>query len=284
MNYLLYNSLSSSLKGEGKSHEKACLLENRFPNLKEINLIGLDHDAFIQNLKKDDVVIISGGDGTLNHFVNEIHGIDLPCDFYLVSNGTGNDFLNDNRDRADNDGLIKLNELLHNLPCVEVNGKSYRFFNGAGLGIDGDTCDEANKQKSKGKKKVNYVGIALKLILGNYKATTARVEINGKTLDIPDVFLASSMYGRYFGGGVLIAPNQDRTKNKLTFIVAHVKGRIRTLLALNSVNAGKAAKLKDIINFIETDEVTVRFSVPHALQIDGEVIENVTEYKAYVVK
>ncbi len=284
MNYLLYNSLSSSLKGEEKAKEKADILSQRFPDLKLTNLVDLDHDAFVFNLKSDDNVLLAGGDGSLNHFINAIHGIDLPCPFYLVPNGTGNDFAKDNADKIDDDGLIRLNELLHNLPCVEVNGKAYRFFNGTGLGIDGDTCNEANHQKEKGKKKISYVKIGLDLILKNYQTTTATVEINGKTYTFNDVFMASSMYGKYFGGGILIAKHQDRANKKLTFFVAKAKGKIKTLLALNSVNNGKADKIPKTIQYFETEEVKVKFSTPHALQIDGEIIENVTEYRAYVVK
>ncbi len=92
------------------------------------------------------------------------------------------------------------------------------------------------------------------------------------------------MYGKYFGGGILIAKHQDRASKKLTFFVAKAKGKIKTLLALNSVNNGKADKIPKTIQYFETEEVKVKFSTPHALQIDGEVIENVTEYRAYVVK
>lgn len=282
MNYLLYNSLSSSLKGKKKAEEISSNLADRFSNLEKIDLLNINHVDFLNGLKNDDNVIITGGDGTLNHFINKIEGKDLPCPFYLLSSGTGNDFAKDNEDKKDKDGLIRLNDLMHDLPIVEVNGKKYRFFNGAGLGIDGDTCAEANRQKSKGKEKISYIGITLNLILNKFKSAKATIEVNGETLVVDDTFLASAMYGKYFGGGVLIAEKQKRENRKLTLVVAHVKGRIRTLLALNKVNKGKSEKMKNQIMRYVTNSVTIKFSVPHALQIDGEVIENVTEYKAYI--
>lgn len=282
MNYLLYNSLSSSLKGKKKAEEISSNLAGRFSDLEKIDLLNINHIDFIDNLKDDDNVIITGGDGTLNHFINKIEGRDLPCPFYLLSSGTGNDFAKDNEDKKDEDGLIRLNDLMHDLPIVEVNGKKYRFFNGAGLGIDGDTCAEANRQKSKGKEKISYIGITLNLILNKFKSAKATIEVNGETLVVDDTFLASAMYGKYFGGGVLIAEKQNRENRKLTLVVAHVKGRIRTLLALNKVNKGKSEKMKNQIMRYVTNSVTIKFSIPHALQIDGEVIENVTEYKAYI--
>ena len=282
MNYLLYNSLSSSLKGKKKAEEISSNLAGRFSDLEKIDLLNINHIDFIDNLKDDDNVIITGGDGTLNHFINKIEGRDLPYPFYLLSSGTGNDFAKDNEDKKDEDGLIRLNDLMHDLPIVEVNGKKYRFFNGAGLGIDGDTCAEANRQKSKGKEKISYIGITLNLILNKFKSAKATIEVNGETLVVDDTFLASAMYGKYFGGGVLIAEKQNRENRKLTLVVAHVKGRIRTLLALNKVNKGKSEKMKNQIMRYVTNSVTIKFSIPHALQIDGEVIENVTEYKAYI--
>ncbi len=284
MNYLLYNSFSSSLKGKERAHKEALKLSKRFSDLIETNSVDMDHNAFISSLKKDDNVIIAGGDGTLNHFINMIHGIDLPCPFYFTAIGTGNDFAKDNSDKLDEDGLLKVNDLLRNLPFVEVKGKTYRFFNGTGLGIDGDTCAEANKQKKKGKKKISYIGITLKLILRNYKTTTATVEINGETLVVNDVFLVSSMLGRYFGGGIKVAKSQDRSSGKLTVVIANAKGKLKTLLALNEVNKGRADKIPETVKYYLTEEVKVRFSIPHSLQIDGEVIEDVTEYKAYISK
>lgn len=284
MNYLLYNSLSSSLKGEKIANEIISKLSDRFPDLKPINLLKEDKLAFVNSLKEDDNVVIAGGDGTLNHFINDIDGKDLVCPFYLFSSGTGNDFAKDNEEKKDEDGLIKINDLMHDLPIVEVKGKKYRFFNGAGLGIDGDTCAEANRQKAKGKEKISYIGITLNLILNKFESATATIEVNGETLTVEDTFLASAMYGKYFGGGVLIAEKQRREDRKLTLVIAHVKGRIRTLLALNKVNKGKSETMgKQIIRYV-TDSVTIKFSKPHALQIDGEVVEDVTEYKAYINK
>lgn len=57
--------------------------------------------------------------------------------FYFAS-GSGNDFL---RDMAQGSSkVLPLKEYIARLPQVRVNGKTHRFLNGIGYGIDGYCC------------------------------------------------------------------------------------------------------------------------------------------------
>ena len=94
-NYLLFNPYADG--GKGKENAEALLPEvaKRFENPETLSMVELNIEEFFKGLSKDDNVVMLGGDGTLNHFINRVDVENLPCNFYLYPSGTGNDFLND---------------------------------------------------------------------------------------------------------------------------------------------------------------------------------------------
>ena len=68
MNYLLFNPLSKNGTDRKIKDEAKLKLNKQFPQLEEINVIDLKIENFIKNLHDEDILILVGGDGTLNHF------------------------------------------------------------------------------------------------------------------------------------------------------------------------------------------------------------------------
>ena len=106
--------------------------------------------------------------------------------------------------------LFLLNDYLVNLPKVIVNGKSHYFINGVGFGIDGYCCEKGDELQAKSDKPVNYTAIAIKGLLFHFKKVSATVEVDGEVYNYKHVWLAPTMKGRYYGGGMKVAPDQDR--------------------------------------------------------------------------
>lgn len=94
----------------------------------------------------EDKVILTGGDGTLNHFVNEIGNLDIKCEIDYCPSGSGNDFYTDVANFEDS-RAVRINEFIKDLPILTVKGKDYRFINGVGFGIDGYCCEKVMKFK-----------------------------------------------------------------------------------------------------------------------------------------
>ncbi len=274
-NYVLYNPLSGNGRGE-KSVNYVKLPEGDavFLDVTEIS----DYSKFFDNLEKDDRVVICGGDGTLNRFINDTEKIDIKNDVLYLAAGSGNDFLNDINLKPTN-MPVKINEYIKNLPMLTVNGKSYRLVNGAGYGLDGLCCLEKEKAQKKGKKG-NYALIALKCILYAFKPRKATVCVDGVEYKYSRVWMTSAMFGRYFGGGIPIAPIQDRNNSDgcLSVIVAHNLNKLRIILLFLSIFKGNHIKYKKYVALHKCHEVTVKFDVPSPLQIDGEVIPDVQSY------
>ena len=278
MNYLLYNPKSS--KGADKQ---------KIESIKE-RLIGdvicqnvLEDDKYLeilQKLTKDDDVILVGGDGTLNKFVNKLGGKAPEARVYLYTNGTGDDFFKD-VSGGSKDEKILINKYIENLPTVTVKGETYYFINGVGYGIDGYCCEEGDRLHAISDKPVNYTKIAIKGILFKYKAANATVTVDGVTKTYKKCYIAPTMNGRYYGGGMLVAPKQDRLGDgSLTFVTMYGKGRLKTLMVFPSIFKGEHVNHTEMVDTITGRVITVKFDRPTALQIDGETISNVLEYTA----
>ena len=88
--YVLYNPLS----GNGKGEDNARLLEVVLPEpvfFFDMTRI-TNYAAFLSGMESSDCLIIAGGDGTLNRFVNDTAGIDIAQEILYFPIGTGNDF------------------------------------------------------------------------------------------------------------------------------------------------------------------------------------------------
>ena len=244
---------------------------------KVIDATTIDYPDFFGNLKKDDEVVIIGGDGTLNHLVNYVDCEKIKNNIYLYANGTGNDFLNDINGNVDEEVLI--NKYLVNLPVVHVKGRDVKYLNNMSFGLDGYCCEEADRIKSKTpNKKIDYTSIAIKGLLFKFKPKHAWVNVDGKEYEFDDVWLAPTMHGRYVGGGMIMAPNQDRFSDHLSLVVYMGKSKLVSLMRFPSIFKGEHIKYKNAVKVITGKKISVRFNEPCAVQIDGDTVLDVIEY------
>ena len=88
------------------------------------------------------------------------------------------------------------------------------------------------------------------------------------------------MNGKYYGGGMMIAPNQERLNEEgiVTTVIIHSKTRIAPLIYFPSIFKGQHLKKKHNVNIFEGKEIKVEFDKPTSLQIDGETFLKVNEY------
>lgn len=232
-------------------------------------------------LQPEDTIILCGGDGTLNRFVNlsGTEALTNPILYYPC--GSGNDFACD-LGKKQGDAPFPIGQYLKNLPLVEVNGERHRFLNGIGYGIDGYCCEVGDKMKQESDRPVNYAAIAVKGLLFHYHPTAASVTVDGCTHTYKKVWLAPTMNGRYYGGGMMPTPNQNRLGADvlLSTMVFHDSGKLRTLTAFPGIFKGEHVRHTDIVEILTGHDITVRFDRPTALQIDGETIPGVTAYRA----
>ena len=276
--YILYNPLA----GHGNQEEKNSALKAHLDGeCVECDVTGIkDYREFVASLDKDDKIVISGGDGTINRFVNSVDTDNIDNDILYYASGNGNDFLHD-LGKEPGSAPFKINQYLKNLPTVTVKGKTYKFINGVGFGIDGYCCEVGDKLKAESRK-VDYTAIAIKGLLYAFKPKNATVSVDGKEYGFKKCWIAPTMFGRFYGGGMMPTPNQDRLGDgRVSFMAFHRSGKLKTLMIFPKLFKGEHVKHTKYVTVIEGSKVNVKFDVPCALQIDGETVLDVSEYTVH---
>lgn len=273
--YVLFNPHAGNGLGEEKARALTMDAELCFCDMTKLD----SYEAFFAGIEPEDGVILAGGDGTLNRFLNDTEGLSIPNDILYYAIGSGNDFLKD-LNKEVGCAPFSIKEYLKNLPTVTVKGKTYRFLNNVGFGIDGYCCEVGDKLRQTTDKPINYAGIAIKGLLFHFKPRNAVITVDGKTYEFKKVWLAPTMNGRYYGGGMMVAPNQDRSNPEGTVSVSlmYGSGKLKTLMVFPSIFKGEHVKHAEMCKVLTGRKITVKFDQPTALQIDGETILGVTEY------
>lgn len=276
--YVLHNCKS----GDGQKLQQDELKRMIKEPLEFVDICSIsDYRKFFSGLQSDDFIIIVGGDGTLNRFINDTKDIAYVNEIRFYPNGTGNDFAHDLGYEKGCEPFV-INEYLKDLPEVTVNDNTYRFLNGVGYGIDGYCCEVGDKIKEIPGKKVDYTSIAIKGLLFHFKPANAVITIDGVEHIYQKVWIAPTMHGRFYGGGMIPTPKQERNNEEgiLSTMVFHRSGKLKTLMIFPSLFKGEHIKHTKYVEVLTGKDITVSFDRPCALQIDGETILNVSSYHA----
>lgn len=274
MIYILYNPLANNGNGLAGVEEVRAFCGAEACELHDITT--LDAKAFLMGLPADDRVILCGGDGTINHLINDLDGALPAVPIHAWRFGTGNDFIRDVT--ADSDPTAKtaaLSEYIQNLPRAIVGDKQIRFVNGCSGGVDSLVCAKMNEARGK---KPNYVTTALKAFFNDFKKTGVRITVDGVTHEFDGVWMAGAMNGRYQGGGMKFAPDQDRTGDRLCCYVWHGTSILGTLLHFPGVISGKYIHNQKHCEIRFGREITIEFRDPQPIQFDGEVLPDVKRF------
>lgn len=278
MTYILYNPLANGGHGYRGVKKIRASLGGERPIVR--NVTRLHIPAFLAGLGAEDRVIVCGGDGTLNFFINAIDGGELAVPVYMWQFGTGNDFLRDAAEGGEPQ-MVLLNEHIKNMPCAEVQGQRIRFANGCSCGVDALVCEMMDEQRRLHKsRKANYTALAVSAIFRRYRPMSGRVTVDGETREYKNLWMAAAMNGRYQGGGMKFAPDQDRNSDLMCCMVWHGTSALGTLIRFPSVIPGKHVRYKNICDIRFGREIRVELDGTAAAQLDGEVVSGVTGFTA----
>ena len=277
--HILYNSKS----GSRIAGIEACarLVKKRgSANLVDVQKIE-NHCEFISKIPEEDIIVICGGDGTLNHYINGLRGFKYPNKVLYYPGGSGNDFYHDVREGIA-PRLVNVTKYIKELPVAYINGEEYTFINGVGCGLDGYCCQLGEEKRKAKTEKVNYTAMAIKAILFDYNPADITVTVDGVEHSFENVWLSPLMQGRYFGGGMKAAPHQKRDSGELTLVVVHGASKLRLLTILPSVFTGEHIKYEKYVSVFTGKEIKISYDVPKPVQIDGEIIPLATDITAKV--
>jgi len=210
-------------------------------------------------------LVVLGGDGTFNEVANGLSGTDAIL--YFVSCGTGNDFvkaLNLPRDPLEALGA-QLDSAARRVDAGCVNGRL--FLNVSGTGFDIEVLRQTQRFRARFKGLVAYL-LGLLAALGRFRPVEARITAGGRTFQARmTIFEVAN--GRYFGGGMLVAPQADPADGLFDVVYVDAVDRLHILKLLPSFVSGRFIKLP-ITHTLRADEVVLE-SPGMTINLDGEL-------------
>lgn len=223
-------------------------------------------DAIIRHRQEIDLVIVGGGDGSLNDAASGLLETGLPLG--VLPLGTANDFARTMGIPPDLPAAV----------AVIANGKSvsidlghangHPFFNVASIGFSADLAASLTQEAKKRWGKLGY-GIVAARLLASSRLFTAHLEHDGSTEKLRTLQVSVGN-GRFYGGGMTVHADATATDGMLDFYSLEVDHWWRLLRLLPSIRKGTHGQWDDVRAF-STKALTVRTSKPRRVNLDGEL-------------
>jgi len=241
--------------------------------------------AHLSRGDEDHPVVLLGGDGTINEFINGIH------DFHkirlgVIPAGSGNDFVNGlglpaSPEKA-LEAILRCSRGEHgtmriDLGRIDFDGKHRYFAISSGMGLDAIVCRRA--QDSRLKKLLNtlHLGKLVYLILtvsSLFSMETSRVRIlfrDGVRKRAGKMIFFAAMNLPAEGGGVPMAPRACADDGRLSFCLAGGVPKWKTFFLLPFLALARHEKLK-CFAMHDSAGCRVTANVPVVIHADGEYV------------
>jgi YegS/Rv2252/BmrU family lipid kinase len=228
-------------------------------------------------------IISVGGDGTINEVVQgffdkndksrKISKSKFPS-LGFISAGTGSDFIKSlslPKSIPEQIAVLKNGNVKKidtgRVDFVSNSGKNEKrhFINIADIGIGGEVVRAVNKIENKGVLNYNFFTL-LTLLKFQSKKIQLTIDKEKMELDASAVIVAN---GKYFGGGMKIAPDANIEDGLFDVIVLPKKPKLNFLLGFTKVRSGNHIHDKDII-IRRGKKVIVNTFDTALLDVDGE--------------
>ncbi|MGL5870911.1 MAG: lipid kinase [Xenococcaceae cyanobacterium] len=213
-----------------------------------------------------DLVIVGGGDGTLNAAIEGVIESGLPLG--ILPLGTANDLARTLGIPTDLEAACRViaaeKKRYIDLGCV--NGKY--FFNVASLGLSVQITQSLNKET---KRRWGVLAYAAKAAQAMWRSRPFRAQIITKdqTFSVRTIQIAVGN-GRYYGGGMAIAHNASIDDRKLDFYSLEVEHWWQILTVLPFLWQGRHNKWLGVRTW-EGQEIEIRTRKSYPINTDGEI-------------
>ena len=229
------------------------------------------------------IIVVVGGDGTLNEVLN---GLCLSCPFTLgyIPTGSGNDFarslkLPKNPQKA-LEHILKpkyLRYLDYGILSYGKNGELHRrFFVSSGMGYDANVCQGLLNSRAKRILNQIYLGKFSYLLIGAFqllslKPADGKLLINGvQPIAVKNLSFASFHIHPFEGGGFLFAPQASPEDGQLELCVVSGISRLRLIpVLLSALLGGRHRRMKGV-HIYRCKEASLSVARPACLHTDGE--------------
>jgi diacylglycerol kinase (ATP) len=239
---------------------------------------GSEHATEAAKEWDDGLLIVIGGDGTINDVLNGLGKAGFPenVTLALLPAGTGNDLaatLAVPEDPDEAEDVIRRNRVrIFDVARVRSEGIGERFFINVATGGIGAEISEANYEDLKSKwGKLSYLRASLE-IARNFDVKEITLYLDGEEHRMRAINLAVGNC-RYAGGGWPAAPKANPEDGLLDLVVIEDVG-LKEILKLTPASLARSNYLdKEGVFFMRAKEIQVETQPPGLeFTVDGEVI------------
>jgi YegS/Rv2252/BmrU family lipid kinase len=227
-----------------------------------------DLDRFVrESASTADLVIVGGGDGTLNAVAGAIRDTQLPLG--ILPLGTANDLARSLGIPLDAPGAAKIIAAgaVQRLDLGDVNG--HPFLNVASIGF---SVTLARQLTSEAKKRLGVFGYAAAAsrVLSRIRPFTAFIDHDGETEEVRTIQMSVGN-GRFYGGGMAVESTASPFDGRLDFYSLEIEHWWQLLRLAPALRRGTQGRDQNVRVF-GTQELTIRTRRPHDVNTDGELL------------
>ncbi|WP_026732653.1 lipid kinase [Fischerella sp. PCC 9605] len=213
-----------------------------------------------------DMVIIGGGDGTLNAAVGTLIETKLPLG--ILPLGTANDLA---RTLGIPNSLPEASKVIANgkvrrIDLGRVNDKY--FFNVASLGLSVKITQRLTKEVKRRWGIFAYAFTALQVIWES-RPFSAEIRIHGKSIKVKTVQIAVGN-GRYYGGGMAVAHDATIDDQRLDLYSLEIQHWWEIIFLLPAMRQGRHINARNV-RALQGQEIEVYTRKPRPINTDGEI-------------
>ncbi|MGJ5675640.1 MAG: lipid kinase [Nostochopsis sp.] len=245
----------------------SCLVEQGFELIAASAENPQDFSEIIQRYQHQvDLVIVGGGDGTLNAAVDTLVETNLPLG--ILPLGTANDLaktLKIPNSLGEASKVIATGEL-RRIDLGEVNGKY--FFNVASLGLSVKITQRLTKEVKRRWGIFAYAFTALKVIWES-RPFSAEIRLSDQSMKVKTVQIAIAN-GRYYGGGMTVAPDAMIDDQRLDLYSLEIKHWWQIIPLLPRMRQGRHINARNV-RALQGQEIEVYTRKPRPINTDGEI-------------
>lgn len=226
-----------------------------------------DFSRLVLNYKDQiDMVIVGGGDGTLNAIADILVETKLPLG--IIPLGTANDLA---RTLEIPVNIVEACKIIstgtpHPIDLGWVNGK--HFFNVASLGLSVKITQNLSKDLKRRWGILAYAATAIQVIRQS-RPWKAEINFKGKSIKVKTIQIAIGN-GRYYGGGLSVAHDATIEDQRLDLYSLEIKHWWQIFSLPSALLAGNHSQAS-ASRYLSGEEFEIYTSRPHPINTDGEI-------------
>lgn len=221
--------------------------------------------------RRSDMIVVAGGDGTLNEVVNGLSREGPRPRLGIIPTGTANDFaagLDIPFDAVDAARVV-LDGVPRHVDIARVNRRAFLNVSVGGFGAT------VTREASKGSKR--WLGPMAYLVSGLRKLAAAEPREGEFVADGEVVFGGSFLFfavgnGRLTGGGTVITPQADMGDGRLDLVLVKSLPRMELIGMLPDIRAGEHLDHPAVVH-LSALTIEVRTEETLAVNVDGEALD-----------